>query len=41
MKLHLETIENASARASDVVSQLLYLSRQKELTFRPVDLNSH
>ena len=36
---YLNTMEKASQRATDMVQQLLTLSREKELDFSPVDLN--
>jgi PAS domain S-box-containing protein len=39
MKDYVETIERAGQRAADMVQQLLTLSRKKELSFAPVDLN--
>ncbi len=39
IKRHIKVIENAALRASDMVQQLLTLSRRHELALSPVDLN--
>lgn len=39
LKEHITTMEESSQRAADMVQQLLALSRKKELSFAPVDLN--
>jgi len=36
---YIDTMERAASRAADMVQQLLTLSRKKELSFSPVDLN--
>ncbi|MCP4220731.1 MAG: response regulator [bacterium] len=39
LRAHIDTIKESSSRATDMVKQLLSLSRKQELSLAPVDLN--